>query len=152
MNRNKYPIVVAGACHNNEFDVNLLNWLENPHDAYYYGTGALECWGWKLTRKIGGGAIACIANTGLGMSKEDKSTGKGAGDYMDLQFFYEYGTNKTDILGECWGKAINRYLDAFPIDWDTPSSWDYAYDCKTVQEWVLLGDPSLKIGGYPPEL
>jgi len=148
MNRDKYPIVVAGACHNNEFDVNLLNWLEDSHDAYYYGIGALECWGWKLTRKIGGGAIACIANTGLGMSKEDKSTRNGAGDYMDLQFFYEYGTNKTDILGECWGKAINRYLDAFPIDWNSPSAWDYAYDCKTVQQWLLLGDPSLKIGGY----
>jgi len=21
-------------------------------------------------------------------------------------------------------------------------------DCKTIEEWVLLGDPSLKIGGY----
>ena len=22
-------------------------------------------------------------------------------------------------------------------------------DCKIVQQWALLGDPSLKIGGYP---
>jgi hypothetical protein len=27
---------------------------------------------------------------------------------------------------------------------------DDQVDCKIVQEWVLLGDPSLMIGGYPP--
>jgi len=147
-NLNKMPIVVAGACHNSEFDVTPLNLLHNFTQSLKHGTYPLECWAWKLTSKPFGGSIATIANTGLGMSKEDKDSMEGAGDYMDLQFFCEYGTNGTEILGEVWGKAINRYLNRYPIDWDTPAAWDYAYDAKTVQQWVLLGDPSLKIGGY----
>ena len=87
-------------------------------------------------------------NRRIGMTKEDKSSLDGASDYLDSQFFYEYGINGTDILGEAWGNAISNYLVKYPIDWNTKSSWDYAYDAKTVQQWVLLGDPSLKIGGY----
>ena len=45
--------------------------------------------------------------------------------------------------------AISGYLDRYPIDWDTPAAWDFAIDAKTVQQWVILGDPSLRIGGYP---
>ena len=145
----KLPVCVVGGCHNLQFDVNLLNLLKEPFKSFMYSTGIYECWGWKLTRKIGGGSIATIGCSGLGMTKEDKESYEGASDYLDSQFFYEYGINGTSILGECWGKAISNYLDRFPIDWDTPSSWDYAYDAKTVQQWILMGDPSLKIGGYP---
>jgi len=149
LNGYKLPVCVVGGCHNLEFDVKLLNYLKDPVKTFRHGTGVYECWGWKLTRKIGGGSIAAIGCSGLGMTKEDKESREGASDYLDPQFFYEYGINGTDILGECWGKAISNYLDRFPIDWNTPSSWDYAYDAKTVQQWILLGDPSLKIGGYP---
>jgi hypothetical protein len=144
----KLPVVVAGACHNAQFDVTPLNLLEDFKTSFNHGTYPLECWAWKFTSQPIGGSIATIANTGLGMTKEDKESQEGAGDFMDLQFFYVYGNKQTDILGEVWGKAIERYLDHFPIDWNTPSAWDFAYDAKTVQQWVLLGDPSLKIGGY----
>lgn len=144
----KLPVVVAGACHNAQFDITPLNLLKDFLHSIGHMTYGLECWGWKLTSKAFGGSIATIGNTGLGMSKEDKESGEGAGDYLNLQFFYEYGTNGTSILGEVWGKSIDRYLDAYPIEWDTKSAWDYAYDAKTVQQWTLLGDPSLKIGGY----
>jgi hypothetical protein len=125
-----------------------MNYITHPEEARGHGIGAYECWAWKLTRKIGGGAIATISNTALGMTKEDKDSQEGAGDYMDLQVFVEYA-NGTDILGDCWAGSIDRYLDAFPINWSTPAAWDFAYDAKTVQQWVLFGDPSLKIGGYP---
>jgi hypothetical protein len=82
------------------------------------------------------------------MTKEDKDSFSGAGDYLEPTFFYEYGVNGTDILGETWGKTIAGYLNKYPIDWETPAAWDYAIDAKTVQQWVLFGDPSLKIGGY----
>jgi len=150
-NRNMLPVCVVGGCHNGQFDTNLLNLLKDFKEARWYGIWAPECWAWKLTRMLRGGAIATIGNTGLGMTKEDKDSQEGAGDYIDSQFFYEYGINGTDILGETWGKAIANYLDEYPIDWDTPAAWDYAIDAKTVQQWVLFGDPSLKIGGYPQE-
>jgi hypothetical protein len=145
-NRNMLPICVVGGCHNLQFDVNLRKLREDP---FKYYTWIPECWGWKLTRKIGGGSIATIGCSGLGMTKEDKDSFSGASDFLDPAFFYEYGVNGTEILGEVWGKAIRRYLNHYPINWKTPAAWDYAIDAKTVQQWVLLGDPSLKIGGYP---
>ena len=145
-NGKKLPICVVGGCHNLQFDVHLGKLREDP---WYYFTWIPECWGWKLTRKIGGGSIATIGCSGLGMTKEDKESFSGAGDFLEPTFFYEYGVNGTDILGEVWGKTITDYLNKYPIDWGTPAAWDYAIDAKTVQQWVLLGDPSLKIGGYP---
>ena len=147
-NKDMYPICVVGGCHNSEFDVTPLNLLKDPINAYITSTWALECWSWKLTRITGGGSIATIGNTALGMSKEDKESRQGAGDFMDLQLFYEYGVNGTRILGDAWGHSITNYLNTYPINWSTPSAKDYAYDAKTVQEWVLFGDPSLRIGGY----
>jgi hypothetical protein len=147
-NKNMLPVCVVGGCHNLQFDVHFAKLLEDP---WYYLTWIPECWGWKLTRKVGGGSIATIGCTGLGMTKEDKDSFSGAADFLEPTFFYEYGTNGTDILGEVWGKAITDYLDEYPIDWDTPAAWDYAIDAKTVQQWVILGDPSLKIGGYNKE-
>ena len=142
----KLPVCVVGGCHNLEFDVHLGKLKENP---WYYFTWIPECWGWKLTKKIGGGSIATIGCTGLGMSKEDKESFSGAGDYLEPTFFYEYGTNHTHILGDVWKNAITDYLNHYPINWNTPATSDSAIDAKTVQQWVLLGDPSLMIGGYP---
>ncbi len=141
----KLPVCVVGGCHNNQFDVNFEKIFEDP---FAYFTWIPECWGWKLTRKIGGGTIATIGCTGLGMTKEDKDSFSGAGDYLEPTFFWEYGVNGTQILGEAWGKTITNYLKVYPIDWNTPAAWDSAIDAKTVQQWALLGDPSLKIGGY----
>ncbi len=153
----RLPVVVAGACHNAQFDVTPLNLLKKlTGETVHPGEASLECWAWKLTSKPFGGSIATISNTGLGMSKEDKKSMEGAGDYMDMQFFYVYGNNQSDILGECWGKSIDRYIDAYPVDWDISDSsefvYDMKYDLKTPQQWTLFGDPSLKIGGYPPLL
>jgi len=148
-NKEKMPIVVVGGCHNNQIDVHLGKLLE---DNFWYFTWVPECWGWKLTRKIGGGSIATIGCTGLGMTKEDKDSFSGAGDYLEPTFFYEYGVNGTEYLGETWANTITDYLKKYPIDWNTKAAWDYAIDAKTVQQWILLGDPSLKIGGYPQDV
>jgi hypothetical protein len=46
------------------------------------------------------------------------------------------------------GNTISDYLDHFPINWSQCATNDSADDAKTVQQTVLFGDPSLKIGGY----
>ena len=145
-NKDMYPIVLVGGCHNLQFDVHLGKLAEDP---FYYYTWIPECWGWKLTRTINGGSIATIGCSGLGMTKEDKDSFSGAGDYLEPSLFYQIGTNQTEYLGDAWVNALSMYLDKYPIDWNTPAAWDFAIDAKTVQQWVLLGDPSLKIGGYP---
>ena len=163
-NKQMLPVCVVGGCHNNEFDVtpdNLIKGLKEeglqyfssktvPFGSFWKYIWIRECWGWKLTRISTGGSIATIGCTGLGMSKEDKESFSGAGDYLEPTFFHEYGVNGTTILGKVWGNTISDYLNHYPINWQTPAAKDFAIDAKTVQQWALLGDPSLKIGGYPP--
>jgi len=148
-NRQKLPVVVVGGCHNSQFDVHPAKILE---EKWYYFTWIPECWSWKLTRWEKGGSIATIGCTGLGMTKEDKVSFSGAGDFLEPSFFYNYNVMGYDILGECWAATLSRYLDFYPIDWSEPAEGDFAIDAKSVQQWVLLGDPSLKIGGYPPSV
>jgi hypothetical protein len=111
-----------------------------------------------------GGAIAAIGCTGLGLTKEDRDDcwqqdhniipTDGNGDYLDSQFFFRYisdggSSSGSDIrLGEIMGKAVSDYLDKYPINWNKFATNDSADDAKTVQQWALFGDPSLKIGGY----
>jgi hypothetical protein len=99
-----------------------------------------ECWGWWLTRKEGGGAIATIANTGLGYGQSGEKCLEQRGRYMELMFFKSYAEGKT-ALGETHGSDITYFLNKFPPMEDR-------IDCKITQQWALLGDPSLKIGGY----
>ncbi len=144
INGNKLPVCVVGGCHNSMFNISLF------HLSWTYGLPVYECWSWTLTRNVFGGSIATLGCTGLGYGKEDKQDPSqgGGGDLLDVLFFSEYGEHQVDILGEAWGNAISSYIDQYPINWNQHAFNDTALDAKTVQEWVLLGDPSLKIGGY----
>ena len=44
-------------------------------------------------------------------------------------------------LGLNYGDTLTDYLNVFLGD-------DSKMDVKMVQQWVLFGDPSMKIGGY----
>jgi len=143
-NGKKLPICVIGACHNSEFNVSFFNYLESPLE--WYPTP--ECWSWVLTRKIGGGAIATIGYTGLewvatfGWDNDSiPDCTQYFSGYIDSRFFHAYGVDGVDTLGEACGQAITEYLDQFP-------GMEKKWDCKTAQQWLLLGDPSLLIGGY----
>ena len=153
-NKDMYPICVVGGCHNSQFNITIFNWLRifegiNKWIEYIWkGETGYECWSWWLTRKINGGAIATLGYSGLGYTKEDKNFTGEATEWLDTHFFWEYGINGTVYLGEIWGKVISNFLKEYPIDWSQPAGSFSSIDCKTVQEWILLGDPSLKIGGY----
>ena len=143
-NLKKLPICVVGGCHNSMFNVSFF------HRSWFGNRYVPECWSWWLTRKLGGGAIATFGCTGLGYGKEDKQNPElgGASEYLEMLFFKEYGQYHTEFLGDVWKNVVTTYLDEFPIDWNQHAFNDTALDAKSVQEWVLLGDPSLKIGGY----
>jgi len=145
-NKNKLPVCLVGGCHNSEFSVfkskikTRFNVLNN-FDALLTSNG---CWSWELTRRSEGGAIATLGTTGLcwyGVEYDGGGT-----NWLNLQFFKEY---KKDIrvLGELWKNAITGFVENLPINWDTPAGGASSIDAKTVQQWTLLGDPSLMIGG-----
>jgi hypothetical protein len=64
--------------------------------------------------------------------------------YFETSFFQKY-MDGYDILGETFGQTITGYLQTF---WIEGQPWP-RFDTKEVESRVLLGDPSLKIGGYP---
>ena len=144
-NKEKLPITVVGGCHNGQFDVTILNLFDENAEFY---TWIPKCWSWWLTSKIGGGSIATISNTGLGTHGDGDMDNNTIPDYLEildgwleLRFLELHGTEGGDILGENHGDTLTGYLNRFLGD-------DAKMDVKMVQQWSLLGDPSLKIGGY----
>lgn len=149
-NKDMYPICVVGGCHNSQFNVSLLNLLkfDKIYETYYKSEWSPECWSWWLARKINGGSIATIGCTGLGYGYVGDSNNdgipdciQGLGGWIDIEFIRVYAEEGKDVLGEAHATAIANYVANFPVMKDI-------IDCKTVEEWVLLGDPTLKIGGY----
>jgi hypothetical protein len=155
-NGDKLPIFVIGGCHCCQFNVSVLSTmidLRNTHSMWSYGVPISECLGWALAGKTKGGAIAAIGSTGLGYeasgdvgdlngdSLNEPDCVEALGGYLQSQFFKSYGLGYTTILGNTWGNAICSYLAVYP----GMKNWS---DAKTIEQWVLLGDPSLKIGGY----
>jgi hypothetical protein len=151
-NLDKLPICVAGGCHNSQFNVSFLTTMLKLPFMWTFGIPVPECWSWHLTRKIGGGSIATIGNTGLGYEagwEYGDRDGDGVnepdcveayGGYLE-RCFYKTFNESIDILGDVWGGAIRKYLFIFP-------GMDFQWDAKVIEEWILFGDPSLKIGGY----
>jgi len=147
-NKDELPVCVVGGCHNCQFDVTLLNLFDSKKLSH--GEAIPECWGWTLTKKFRGGSIATIGCTALGHTKEDKDSFEGGVDICEVEFFKEYAQNDVDIIGDAWLKALDFYAKSYPVPWEdeelTNDSW---VDMQIVQSWALLGDPSLKMGGYP---
>jgi len=142
INHNKLPILInGGGCHNNQFSVSILKTKLHIYPL-------TQCMGWRLTSKPFGGVIASIAPTSIAHETPTIWSKRGGMEWLDIHFFEEYNINKTDILGAVWGKTINHFLQNFNIDFnDTIVNGDRLI-AKNVQAWTIIGDPSLKIGGY----
>ena len=157
-NEEKLPIAVIGGCHNSQFNVSmvygLLDGLKYLFPNFYfpklqfsmwcYGTLVPEAFSWRLVRNPHGGAIATFGNTGLGygMPGIDLTTGGGDG-WITIEIFKQYGAEGLDILGQAYQQTLTAYCNTFDMT-DLAAGHP-----KSVQQWVMLGDPTLKIGGYP---
>jgi hypothetical protein len=155
-NGEQLPVTVCGGCHNAQFNTSLLNILKGIIQEgfkyfqykFYLGEWTPECWAWKLVSVKNGGSIATMAYSGLDWFAEGDYNNDTIPDctqffsgYANTQVFKNYGVNNMTILGQAHSQALIDYLNAFPPMVEK-------LDCKTVQEFVLLGDPSLQIGGY----
>jgi hypothetical protein len=145
-NKNKLPVVFFSACLTARLDYNLLNVFA---DLLYFLSDKprlqkpeldfpvlFPCFAWSMVSKQNGGAIAAIGATRVAYSMIGPSGIIGGCCFLALKFFESI--SKNDYLGEIFVSANNEYLEK--------AAW---WDPFTVEEFVLLGDPSLKIGGYP---
>jgi hypothetical protein len=148
INKHKLPVCLAGSgCFITMFNVSL----RYSHNVYYKGLfhyNIPHCWSWTLVRKPNGGCIAVIGSTAFSYESPDISSGKGGCEQLDIRFFEQYGQNGITILGECWKEAVHSFLQNFSINWSDSSTYGDALIAKNCEQWLLLGDPSLKIGGY----
>lgn len=154
-NKEKLPIVVVGGCHNSQFNISLIPSIMSYPKILFgkdtkmwtYGAPITECFNWRLISLPNRGAIATIGNTGLGYGRVGNDSTNGGGDaWISIEFFKQYGTNGHTILGDTFSETIRSYILTFKPDMDVLEEGH----AKTVQQWVLLGDPSLRIGGIPP--
>ena len=142
-NRHKLPVCITGSgCFNSMFNVSLGN------SPWVFGIPVPHCFSWGLAKKINGGSIATIGATAFSYESPDINLGYGGIEWLDIHFFEFYGIHQVDILGDIWKNTVTSFFQHHPINWDDESDTGSALIAKNGQQWLLIGDPSLKIGGY----
>ncbi|PNX45855.1 MAG: peptidase C25, partial [Thermoplasmata archaeon M8B2D] len=153
-NKEKLPIITVGGCHNAQFNVTMMNipkdileygikgyLFERPF-RFYYMEWVPRCFCTWLVFKNNGGAIASIGNTGLGIGYVNEHWNAGLSGWIMPRFYDCYTNQSKNILGEAHDQAITDYINIIG------GENSHHEDRKTIEEWILIGDPSLKIGGY----
>lgn len=148
-NYGKLPILLIGGCHNSQFNVSMVPTLFDKHNekmTWSHGIPTPECFSWTFVRMPRQGAIATIGNTGLGYGVPGKEClVEGLDGGICIQFFENYSIEYDNndgvaYLGDVYLNTQRAYHNEFDMEF-----LDHA---KTLTQWVLLGDPSLRIGGY----
>jgi hypothetical protein len=108
---------------------------------------------WEFIGHENGGTIASFACTSGGQYVLSSLVTESLHGHIMLSIFRSFAKG-TDIVGKLWDDSIRNYLndekalelgDAFSmLNWNNKLSNHFA-----LEEWILLGDPTLKIGGYP---
>jgi len=134
INGNKLPIVVFGACSNGDFDT-----LSSPI-------------AWEFVKHSAGGAVASFALTTQGNIYPTTMYTESLSGHTTMSVFEAYADG-IDIVGEIWGETITRYLEddiAWSVSENLNSNGNSVnwLNYLALEEWILFGDPSLKIGGY----
>ncbi len=152
-NSGQYPIVVLGGCHSAQFNVTLSHiitgvleygimgyFFKKPMRFFYYEWVPHDLSSLFVIIKDSG-AIASMGNTGLGYGYVNEHWDAGLGGWIEPRFFDAYLNQSNDILGQAHDQAIIDYINIIGgVNSDQ-------IDRKCIEEWVLLGDPSLKMGG-----
>lgn len=123
LNINKYPVIFFDACSTARID------FED------YGI-KLPCFAWYLIKKPLGGAVATIGATRVAFTMVSEHGAHGGAGFMNVHFFKAYEP----------GIMVSHMLVSAQVDYLNEGEWK---DCITLEEFILVGDPSLKIGGYP---
>ena len=121
-NGNKLPIIYYEACLTAKIDYKFKNIVRFP------------CFAWSTLKNPFGGAIAVIGSTGIGYGGLPGDPLAGGCPRLNSYFFQAYEPGI--IISKMFMDSQIQYLN---------NVWR---DYLTLEEFILLGDPSLKIGGY----
>lgn len=146
-NEYKLPIFFFDACLTAKLDFVLQDILDyKQYRLFDLGAKLLKidtnvklpCFAYSFLRHENGGAIATIGATRTAYGSPSFGC-----ELLSIEFFSSYERGLT--LGEMFASAQHAYINQIPED-------EF-----TIEEFVILGDPSLHIGGYstddqPPEI
>jgi hypothetical protein len=144
-NQEKLPIIFFDACLTAKLDFNVTDLLQYYRDVmeFLIAIGKVNndpsifypCFAWRFLTEEDGGAIATIGATRSAYTWVDSSGVYGGAGYLDLQFFKAYEEYRP--VGMMLTQAQNNYIN------------DVYRDYFTIEEYILIGDPSLRVGGFP---
>jgi len=129
LNFNKLPIVFFDACLTARLDFTLGDLLNIKFIKFPF-----PCFAWSLVKKPFGGAVATLGATRVAYGVVTENGPKSGSGYLALKFFENYDE----------GIRVGEMLVGAQIDYLN----NIEQDPFTVEEFILLGDPSLMIGGY----
>jgi hypothetical protein len=137
INGYKLPIVFFDACLTARLDFNLSELssyasanVQMLVDKFSFIASRLfPTFAWCMVKKRNGGAIATIGATRTAFGGLDSGCG-----YFAIHFWQAYSTSEK--VSQMLTQAQNDYITYIP------------FDRFTVEEFILIGDPSLQIGGY----
>ena len=157
LNREKLPIIFFDACLTSKLDFNLYEFImyippfnllsklntksstsvNVPKTLISLSSSfdrLVPTFSWNWVKKKNGGAIATIGATREAYTWVDYSGVHGGAGYLSIKFFGAYATCET--LAQMLTKAQNDYIN------------NVFKDYFTIEEFIIIGDPSLKVGGY----
>lgn len=129
-NKERHPVMFFDACLTGAFDYQVVG-IDVP------------CFAWALVKKQNSGAIAAVAATRVAFGGFAGNPLVAGASRLHSSFFEAYSPGVS--LGEMFLQAQQAYIEDI---WET-----VIYDPLTVQEFCLIGDPSLQVGGlsFAPE-
>ncbi len=142
-NEHRLPVIFFDACLTAKLDFNL-----SDLQAYYGLKGRLisfllgfdnseqyyPSFAWAILKQEAGGAIATIGATRPAYTYVDEDGVYAGAGFLDVRFFKAYTEGIT--VGEMLSQAQTDYQQFV------------GKDMFTIEEYILLGDPSLRVGGY----
>jgi len=141
-NDKKLPVAFIAGCLTAQLDASIYEYLKEfgllGIDSFlqllHINTKKLQtCIAWEFLKHENGGTIATFSSTRKG-NLVPNDPASGFGGLLIIKVFESYEPSTT--LSKMYNNAVNSYID---------ESWK---DYVTLQMLILLGDPSLKIGGY----
>jgi len=123
-NKEELPIVILDACYVGQFDQEK------------------DCFSWSFLRNPNGGCISIFSSTDTSYFYPTSYVTEDIIGKMAQDTIKGYKLDDAITVGEMWTNGLNRYISP---DMD-------GADYFTCEEWLLMGDPSLKIAkaSIPP--
>ena len=136
-NGDTLPIIFFDACLTAKLDFNLSELFGYASESLqtfidkYPGVASIlfPTFAWCILKKTNGGAIATIGATRTAFGSIEYGCG-----YLAVHFWQAYSSSET--VSQMLTKAQNDYITNIPNE------------LITIEEFILIGDPSLKMGGY----